>query len=88
METTSKIKNRYFCAILYQEDPNFEKYIDSIYKNYTEVTYILHDKDITEDGELKKAHYHYLFRVGKNARHIKAIANESEIPIQYLERSK
>lgn len=87
MEKSSRVKNRYFSAILYEEDSNYKKYIDNIYKYYTDVTYILHDKDITEDGEIKKAHYHYLFKVGKNARHIKSIAGESEIPIQYLERS-
>lgn len=86
MEKSSRVKNRYFSAILYGEDPNFKKYVENINKYYTEVTYILHDKDVTEDGEIKKEHYHYLFRVGKNARHIRSIAEESEIPIQYIER--
>lgn len=71
MKNTTKIRNRYFCGILYEDDENFDKYINFIKEHYQEVTYIRHDKDIKEDSEkeeLKKPHYHILFKVGENAR--------------------
>ena len=82
---TFRTYNRYFVAVIYPDDKNYNRYIDNIMKYYTEVTYILHDKDTDENGELKKPHTHILFKVGKNPRNIKSIAEESEIPIQYIE---
>lgn len=89
---TYKTYNRYYCAILYPEDSNYELYLHNIMKYYTEVTYILHDKDkiyVNENGKItekvKKPHLHILFKVGKNARGINSISEESEIPINYLE---
>lgn len=80
-----RIRNRYFSAILYEEDVNFKKYKDYIIKHYFEVTYIKHDRDITEDGEIKKEHYHFLFKVGENARTLKSIAKEIGIAENYLQ---
>lgn len=84
-----KTRNRYFCGILYEEDPNFEKYMNYIKEHYLEVTYIRHDRDTkeNEDGEeeYKKAHIHILFKVGENARSLKAVAEEIEIPPNYIQ---
>lgn len=77
--------NRYFEAILYKDDPNFENYMRYITKYYTEVTYIDHDRDVNENGEIKKWHRHILFRVGENARHLNVIAREIGIPGNYLQ---
>lgn len=89
MNKELKTKNRYFCAILYEDDPNFNKYIYNIKKKFLEVTYIRHDKDIKEDTEekeeIKKPHYHILFKVGENARYIKSVANDIEIEPNYLQ---
>lgn len=76
MPDTKRVVNRYFCAILYEDDENFEKYFKYINENYEEVTYIRHDKDINENGEIKKSHLHILFKVGDNARHLTKVANE------------
>lgn len=84
-ERSYRVYNRYYCAILYKEDPNSEKYMENIQKYYSEVTYIIHDKDTTEEGEIKKEHIHVLFKVGKNARSIKSVAEQIEIPINYIE---
>lgn len=89
MRNEYRIRNRYFCAVLYEDDENFNTYMDNIRKKYYEVTWIRHDKDIkeNEDGEeeYKKPHYHILFKVGENARSINAIANEITIPVNYLQ---
>lgn len=90
MKNEYRIRNRYFCAILYEDDENFEKYMKNIKQKYYEVTYIRHDKDVREDEngeeEYKKPHYHVLFKVGENARSINSISRELEIPVNYLQR--
>lgn len=80
-----RVVNRYFEAILYPEDQNFEIYFNYIKKFYTEVTYIIHDRDIQENGENKKKHMHILFKVGENARHLNVIAREIGILPNYLQ---
>lgn len=67
----SRTRNRYFCAILYKEDVNFTYYKEQIEKNYEEVTYIKHDRDIEEDGKIKKEHYHFLFKVRRKRKNNK-----------------
>lgn len=83
-----KTKNRWYTAILYQEDPNFEEYFDNILSKFYYVTYIDHDRDILEDGTPKKKHRHILFYVGDNARHVQAVADDIGIPSNYLEGCK
>lgn len=85
MKRNIKTFNRYFTCILYADDKNFDKYFDFIIKNYLNITYILHNRDLTEDGTLKKAHYHFVFKVGENARSVKSISEEINLPIQYIE---
>lgn len=85
MSNSKIFVNRYFVAILYEDDINYEKYLNNIKKKFTEVTYIKHDKDITDEGELKKTHIHILFKVGENARHLNAVAKDIDIPSNYLQ---
>lgn len=86
MKNKKRVVNRYYCAILYKEDENFKKYFNNIIKNYEEVTYIEHNRDINEEtGEIKKPHIHILFKVGENARHLNSIAREIEIKENYLQ---
>lgn len=77
--------NRWFCAILYEEDNNFNKYFNNIKELYEKVTWIRHDRDIMEDGTPKKKHIHILFNVGENARYRRSIAKEIGIAENYLE---
>ena len=77
--------NRWYCAILYKDDKNHEKYFKNINELYEQVTYIIHDKDLNEDGTTKKKHMHILFNVGENARHLNTIAKEIGIPENYLQ---
>lgn len=78
------LKNRYFEAILYPDDPNYNTYMQNIKKLYYEVTYVNHDRDIDENGDLKKVHTHILFKVGENARHKNAVSKEIGIPPNYI----
>lgn len=82
---TKRVVNRYFEAIIYPEDENFQTYFNYIRKYYTEVTWILHNRDVDENGEIKKEHIHILFKVGENARHLNVIAREIGILPNYLQ---
>lgn len=84
-ETKRRVVNRYFVAVLYPEDENYKHYMDFITKHYMEVTYITHNRDVDENGEIKKEHTHILFKVGENARHLSAVAKEIGIPENYLQ---
>ena len=80
-----KVKNRWYNAILYKDDPNFEEYFETILAKFYYVTYIDHNRDLLEDGTPKKEHRHVLFYVGDNARHVKSVAEEIGIKENYLE---
>lgn len=86
-----KLINRYFSGILYEEDENYKDYMERIIKNFYEVTWITHDRDLKEEVEngeevYKKKHTHILFKVGENARHRHAIAKIIGIGENYIER--
>lgn len=76
--------NRNFTLILYPEDKTHMEALEYIEKNY-DCAYITHDKDITEDGEIKKEHIHCVIRVGNNPRWRSAIAEEIGISEGYIE---
>lgn len=80
-----RVVNRYFVAVLYPEDENYNFYMEYIIKNFLEVTYIIHDRDIDENGEIKKIHTHILFKVGDNARHLARVAKDIGIQENYLQ---
>lgn len=85
MKDTVKNRNRYWTLLLYpQEDPTHKEVIEYIQKNY-EYAMINHDKDITEDGELKKEHIHLIFKTGQNARWRSAVSEELGLNIAYIE---
>lgn len=53
-------KGRYFGLLLYSDSDSYD--CDSVLKDcmsyFNECSYILHDSDVNEDGEIKKPHYH------------------------------
>lgn len=81
-----KTKNRWYTAILYHDDPNFNEYMKKIQEQFYYVTYIDHDRDLLDDGTPKKLHRHLVFYVGENARHVDSVASDIGIPSNYLER--
>lgn len=57
-----KVRTRDFALILYQEDSKHMKVLDMIkrFPKVYQAVWILHDRDILDDGSLKKPHYHVL----------------------------
>lgn len=89
MNKETKVKNRYFQAVIYPDDPNYDTYLENMIEKYQETTWITHDKDIEdEEGNLAKAHTHVLFKVGENARGINSVAKEIGIPSNYIGGTK
>lgn len=80
-----KTYNRYFHFILYEEDIEQMKGKEYIEKNF-EYAEIYHDKDKMEDNKPKKPHYHIVAKVGDNPRNRRAIAKETGIKENYIER--
>lgn len=77
-------KNRNFTALFYEEDESHIKALEDIKRKY-DCAYITHDKDVTENGEIKKEHIHCVFRVGNNPRWRSAVAEELGIKENYIE---
>lgn len=80
-----KTYNRYFHFILYEEDKEQMKGMEYICENF-KYARIYHDKDKDENNELKKPHYHIVISTGKNPRNRQAIAKETGIKPNYIER--
>ena len=84
MEKNSYNYNRNFTLLLYEEDKTHTEALNKIKQRYDYAS-ILHDKDITEDGEIKKEHIHCVIRVGNNPRWKSAVAKELGIKENYIE---
>lgn len=61
MSNVKKYRSRVHMVLLYPENTEHLEVLENIKKNY-DCAYILHDMDITEDGEVKKAHFHVIIR--------------------------
>lgn len=56
------IRSRCFNLVLYNDNENHLKALEKIKKEQEYYAYILHDKDIDKDGNLKKPHYHVIVK--------------------------
>lgn len=74
-------------VLLYQDDPTHVKCLELLNSGNHEYDWVacLHDSDKKDDGELKKAHYHVLFRF-KNAVWNTALAADLGIQVNYTSR--
>lgn len=82
-----KFRDRKFCLLLYPlEDKSHEKALEIIKSNY-DYAFIEHDKDILENGEIKKSHTHVVLRF-KNAIWNTSLAEELGISENYIERCR
>lgn len=86
MGTPTKRRN-YTMAL--QDLDQAKRVIEIIEKTYlygVRWAYILHDKDVKEDGsgELKASHYHFYIRF-ENPRYISSVASELEVPVNMLQ---
>ena len=79
-----KWRDRTFMLLLYPEDTSHLNAIEKIKQSY-DYAIILHDKDVTEDGEIKKPHYHVVLRF-TNQKWNTAIAKDLGITYNYIRK--
>lgn len=76
-----------WCLVLYpSEDDTHKKALDYIISHYS-YAYIVHNRDILDDGSLKKEHTHIVIKFN-NYRWRNAIADELGITPNYLEKCR
>lgn len=76
-------RSRNWCLVLYQDDDTHTGCLNRLTRGYNYVG-ILHDADLTEDGEPKKNHYHIVLKFPQ-ARWRTAVAEELGIEPNYLQ---
>ena len=64
--------------ILWTDNPNHKLALDYIIHNFENYIYILHDRDMKENGEIKKEHYHVILHF-PNARTIKTLSKKLNV---------
>lgn len=77
-------RSRLWNLVLYPEDPTHVNALEYIARNYDYVG-ICHDRDLDDDGNLKKAHYHVILKFPQ-ARYRTAVAKEIGIATNYMEK--
>lgn len=68
------------------EDPTHKKALEFIKNNY-DCAYIVHDKDLTDQNEIKKSHTHVVISFS-NAKWNTSIANELGITSNYIQKCR
>lgn len=75
-----------FELILYPDDPSFEDRMRYLEETYSTWAWILHDKDVKEDGTLKKPHVHFIVKM-PNARAInERLSDDLRTPINMIQK--
>lgn len=83
MPNVDNSRSLYKALLLYDEDKTHKRAIDIIEKNYN-FKGILHDKDVDENGEFKKPHYHFIIKLDSPTRN-KTLANYLGIAENYIQ---
>lgn len=79
-------RNYNYLCVIYEDDENFENQMDHLLYE-KEVIYIRHDQDVTEEGELKKPHYHFVIKL-KTACTLSALARRVGVSENMVEPVK
>ena len=82
----TKYRSRVHMILLYTDNENHMKAYEIIQKTYDYAS-IIHNKDVTEDGELKKEHIHVVVRFSQ-AKWSSAICKELGIDERFIEDVK
>lgn len=77
---------RNFTVVIYEDDPDFDRQAFNLSQE-GETIYIRHDKDIDDEGNDKKPHYHYVLRL-KEACTISALSKRIEVKENMIEPVK
>ena len=80
-----KFRSRVFNLLLYPEDSSHMEALDIVRRNY-DYCAILHDQDIDDQGDFKKAHYHVVLRC-PNAIWNTALSSTLQIPENYIQKA-
>ena len=83
------IKDRKYQGVLYPDSESYccDDVLNILKSTFPEFAYILHDKDVDENGELKKPHIHWVGRL-KAARYLSALADDLGIAENMIERCR
>ena len=73
----SNFKSRSFCILLYPDCSAHMDALNFIRQNYSYAA-ILHDKDLDDNGELKKPHFHVVIRF-PNPRYVYSVIKQLNI---------
>lgn len=84
--TVVKFRSRCFNLVLYPENWQHFDTHDFILQDYDSAC-ILHDKDVDEEGNIKKPHWHIVIRC-KNAVWNTALAKELGIEDNYIQKCR
>lgn len=88
-KTEQRVQSRTFSVILYEdtESYNCSEVLANCTEYFDEWAYILHDRDVMDDGSPKKNHYHVVGRLS-GPRSPSAVANKIGVPANYVECKK
>lgn len=79
-----KIRSVYKGLILYPDDSTHVKAMQIINNNFRYKA-ILHDRDIDQNGEIKKAHFHYVIKLDSTQTN-EWLSNTLEIKPNYIQK--
>lgn len=83
VEESKKFKDRKILFLLYpKEDETHKKALELIKANY-DYLMINHDRDVDNEGNIKKEHVHCIVRLGSNPRWNTAVCEELGIKANY-----
>lgn len=85
MNKIETFSDRKFALLLYPEDKTHVNAMEIIKRSY-DYAVILHDKDLDENGDMKKAHWHVVITVGNNKRWNTALSKELGIEMNYIQK--
>ena len=87
MGDPSKFRDRKFCLVLYPDDPSHSECVERLKAGGYNYAIILHDKDLADDGNFKKSHWHIVLKF-PNAVWNEALAKELCITSNYIEKAR
>lgn len=78
-----KFRDRKFMLLLYTDNVEHTNALKIIREKYSDYAFILHDKDVDSNGEVKKPHYHVVLKVGDNAVWNTSLAKSLGIDVRF-----
>ncbi len=82
----SKKRNYCYDLVIYEDDERFNDQFSAL-TDLKSAIWIRHDQDLTDDGEYKKAHYHFVLKL-KTACTISALAKKISVDEHMIEPIK